>query len=99
MWIYYCDGLVSYESSKDHVYVNDEVGFDHIPTEEELISVFPEYLQKKAERDNEIATIDRSEAYRNESDPIFFKWQRGEATQQEWLDKVNEIKQRYPKVE
>lgn len=37
----------------------------------------------------------RKDAYRNESDPIFFKWQRGEATQQEWLDKVNEIKQRW----
>ncbi len=39
---------------------------------------------------------DRQEAYIAESDPVFFKWQRGEATQQEWLDKVAEIKQRYP---
>jgi hypothetical protein len=38
----------------------------------------------------------RAEAYRNESDPLFFKWQRGEATEQEWLDKVNEIKTTYP---
>ena len=38
----------------------------------------------------------RAEAYRNESDPLFFKSQRGEATQQEWLDKVAEIKARYP---
>lgn len=37
----------------------------------------------------------RQEAYRNESDPLFFKWQRGEATEQEWLAKVNEIKSRY----
>jgi hypothetical protein len=34
-------------------------------------------------------------AYRVESDPLFFKAQRGEATQQEWLDKVAEIKARY----
>jgi hypothetical protein len=39
----------------------------------------------------------RAEAYRNESDPLFFKAQRGEATHEEWLDKVNEIKARYPK--
>ena len=39
----------------------------------------------------------RKEAYRNESDPIFFKWQRGEATQQEWLDKIADILQRFPK--
>lgn len=34
-------------------------------------------------------------AYQKESDPLFFKWQRGEATEQEWLDKVGEIKARY----
>jgi hypothetical protein len=44
------------------------------------------------------AKSNRAEAYRNESDPIFFKWQRGESTQQEWIDKVNEIKARYPEV-
>lgn len=38
----------------------------------------------------------RAEAYRTESDPVFFKSQRGEATHQEWLDKVSEIKARYP---
>lgn len=38
----------------------------------------------------------RAEAYRTESDPLFFKSQRGEATHQEWLDKVSEIKLRYP---
>jgi hypothetical protein len=38
----------------------------------------------------------RSKAYRAESDPLFFKVQRGEATHQEWLNKVAEIKSRYP---
>lgn len=38
----------------------------------------------------------RSSAYRNEADPIFFKSQRGEATSQEWLTKIAEIKTRYP---
>ena len=38
----------------------------------------------------------RQAAYQQEADPLFFKWQRGEATQQEWLDKIAEIKQRYP---
>lgn len=33
--------------------------------------------------------------YREESDPLFFKSQRGEITQQEWLDKVAEIKARW----
>jgi hypothetical protein len=38
----------------------------------------------------------RRAAYAAESDPIYFMWQRGEATQQEWLDKVAEIKARWP---
>ena len=38
----------------------------------------------------------RLEDYSKEADPIFFKWQRGEATEQEWLDKIEEIKLRYP---
>jgi hypothetical protein len=42
------------------------------------------------------AEAQRAQAYRNESDPIFFMWQRNEATEQQWLDKVAEIKARYP---
>ena len=38
----------------------------------------------------------REVAYKAESDPINFMYQRGEATQQEWLDKVAEIKARFP---
>jgi hypothetical protein len=49
----------------------------------------------KSSRENEANKILRANAYKQESDPIFFKWQRGEATQQEWLDKVNEIKNRW----
>lgn len=41
----------------------------------------------------------RQQAYQAESDPLFFKWQRGQATEQEWLDKIAEIKQRYPDVQ
>lgn len=38
----------------------------------------------------------RRAAYTAESDPIYFMAQRGEATQQQWLDKVAEIKARWP---
>lgn len=38
----------------------------------------------------------RKLAYQLEADPIFFKAQRGEVTMQNWLDKVSEIKSRYP---
>jgi hypothetical protein len=38
----------------------------------------------------------RAAAYRAEADPLFFKAQRGEATMDEWLALVAEIKMRYP---
>lgn len=38
----------------------------------------------------------RAKAYSAESDAIFFKAQRGEATMQEWQDKVAQIKARFP---
>ena len=41
-------------------------------------------------------TAARATAYRNEADPLFFKAQRGEATTEQWLEKVAEIKARYP---
>jgi hypothetical protein len=38
----------------------------------------------------------RSLAYQQEADPLFFKYQRGEATKEEWESKIEEIRQRYP---
>lgn len=46
-----------------------------------------------------VAKAARAEAYRTESDPLYFKAQRGEATMQEWLDKVAEIKSQGQNVE
>lgn len=45
---------------------------------------------------NEQQKRNRAQAYERESDPLFFKVQRGEATMQEWLDLVEQIKQRFP---
>ena len=38
----------------------------------------------------------RQIAYKEEADPLFFKYQRGTATKDEWLAKINEIKARFP---
>lgn len=38
----------------------------------------------------------RAAAYQYEADPIFFKWQRGEATQADWLAAVEAVKSRFP---
>ena len=51
----------------------------------------------EAQRKAEEAQEQRKAAYQAEADPLFFKAQRGEATEQEWLDKIAEIKARFPK--
>jgi len=38
----------------------------------------------------------RAQAYTQEADPLFFKWQRGEVNKAEWSDKVQEIRDRFP---
>ena len=38
----------------------------------------------------------RQAAYTQEADPLFFKWQAGEATKEEWEAKRAEIRERYP---
>ena len=60
-----------------------------------VISLTPEEAEQQREEKSMQIESQRAEAYRNESDPLFFKAQRGEVTQQEWLDKVVEIKARY----
>lgn len=44
----------------------------------------------------EAQKFSRAMAYRTEADPLFFMSQRGEATEAEWLAKVEEIKARFP---
>jgi hypothetical protein len=40
--------------------------------------------------------FNRQAAYTQEADPLFFKWQAGEATKEEWEAKREEIRQRFP---
>jgi len=51
---------------------------------------------KAAEKQILEAKSSRAAAYTAEADPLFFKYQRGEATEAEWLDKIEEIRARYP---
>jgi len=63
------------------------------PTQAELDAAWPQvqYEQQRAEIETQ-----RRNAYTQEADPLFFSYQRGEATEQDWLDKVAEIKTQYP---
>jgi len=56
-----------------------------------------EAAQAEAQWKIDNATQLRQQAYQAEADPLFFKWQAGESTQEQWQAKRNEIKQRFPK--
>jgi hypothetical protein len=55
-----------------------------------LIEVQAQYQEQQID-------ANRQAAYQTESDPLFFKWQAGEATQEEWAAKRQEIKERFSK--
>lgn len=60
-------------------------------------NIIAEYTRLESYEPTRIADENRRAAYQTEADPLFFKVQRGEIPQQQWLDKVAEIKARYPK--
>ena len=63
------------------------------PTQAELDAAWPQvqYQQQRAAIETQ-----RRNAYTQEADPLFFSYQRGEATEQDWLSVVQSIKERYP---
>lgn len=54
------------------------------------------YEAGQHQRDINLVNEARRSAYQVESDPIFFQYQRGEKTEQEWLDAVNAVNAAYP---
>ena len=64
------------------------------PTQAELDAFWPSTQTTTA---NQKADVNRHNAYVAESDPLFFRAQRGEGTMADWEAKVAEIKARYPK--
>jgi len=63
------------------------------PSQAELDGAWPDVA--KARR-NAAAQKARQVDFAAEADPLFFAWQRGEGTEQAWLDKVAEVRARHP---
>ena len=63
------------------------------PTEAELEALWPQVQYDVIYRTVEVA---RAQAYRETSDPIFFEYQRGDATEAEWLAAVQAVKDAHP---
>jgi hypothetical protein len=66
------------------------------PTEAEIVEAWPVV---EATRQNEQAAAARGAAYSAEADPLFFYWQAGEGSEEAWLAKRAEIRERFPYVE
>jgi len=63
------------------------------PTEKALLALWPEVQYETAYARVEIA---RQSAYQQTADPIFFEYQRGDATEAEWLAAVQAVKDAHP---
>lgn len=63
------------------------------PTEAELEAQWPDVQYQVA---YDAVTVARQAGYQSTSDPIFMQYQRGEATEQEWLDAVQAVKDANP---
>jgi hypothetical protein len=63
------------------------------PTEKELEALWPTVQYEVAYEQVERA---RAQAYRETSDALFFEYQRGDATEAEWLAAVQAVKDAHP---
>jgi hypothetical protein len=63
------------------------------PTQAELDALWPQVQYER-----QVATVEsvRLTAYEQQSDPLFFKWQRGDATELEWREAVAKVKAENP---
>ena len=63
------------------------------PTKAKLDAAWP-----AVDHANQVAAVEdaRRAAYAVDSDPLFFEWQRGDGTEQAWLDAVAAVKAAHP---
>jgi hypothetical protein len=86
----------------ERIQVNVQTG------ERQVVQLTPEEIAQAQEQAQQAAQAEaqwkidnatqlRQSAYTAEADPLFFKWQAGESTKEEWEAKRAEIKARYPR--
>lgn len=67
-----------------------------VPLDPEIIKVQEEVAANAYQTEYDQVTFNRQQGYQSTSDPIFMQYQRGEATEQEWLDAVQAVKDANP---
>jgi hypothetical protein len=66
------------------------------PETAEEIAEREAWIVATPERERELIKQQRQSAYALTADPLFFKYQAGEATKQEWLDARATVVEQYP---
>ena len=77
------------DTQKDYLSISDELIIEVSDEEHQLIQYRIQALEK--------CLASRKQAYIDESDGLYFDYQRGEIEKSVWLNKVTEIKSRFPK--
>lgn len=55
-----------------------------------------QWVKEQPAREKAAAEEARRQGYMKYSDPVYFQWQRGEKTEQDYLDAVAQVKKDYP---
>ena len=89
----YPDALWGMTNDDYATLVWDESNTDPKPTQAELDAAWPQ-----VNYDRQVAAVEaaRRADYEKQSDPLFFEWQRGDGTEQAWLDAVAAVKAAHP---
>jgi hypothetical protein len=94
---YKVKAIQSLRPSAEWVLRGDELEWlDETQTQPSESEIQAEVALLIAEQPRKEAEALRAAAYKVEADPLFFKYQAGEATKEEWIAKRNEIRTRYP---
>ena len=89
----YPDALWGMNDNDLTTLVWDESNTEPKPSQAELDAAWPQ-----VDYDRQVAAVEnaRRAAYEATSDPLFFEWQRGDGTEQAWLDAVAAVKAAHP---
>ena len=89
------------ELTKYNDIIESDPDFEKYRTQENANAYEETLVEEEPTLEEKLQQVEtnRRNAYQKEADPLYLKWQRGEATEQEWLDKIAEIKERLPKPE
>lgn len=63
------------------------------------VTLTDEEIETNIASQNFLIEQQRARAYQQEADPLYFEWQAGEGTEESWLNKRQEIRERYPYLE